>query len=99
MVFRRLIQTARNRSTDSDFLLVTHPFHPMAGQRVPILFQRRLKHGGLIYVCEGGPLGSAGLPESFTDRGLPPANGPLTVELLEELVALLKKIQEGPCLP
>jgi hypothetical protein len=94
-----LIQTARNRSTDSDFLLVTHPFHPMAGQRVPILFQRRLKHGGLIYVCEGGPLGSAGLPESFTDRGLPPANGPLTVELLEELVALLKKIQEGPCLP
>lgn len=94
-----MLHTARSRSTEFDFLLVTHPFHPMAGQRVPILFQRRLKHGGLIYVCEGGPLGSAALPESFTDRGLPPANGPLTAELLEELVVLLKKIQEGPCLP
>lgn len=75
---------------------MTHPFHPMAGQRVQILFQRRLKMGGRIYVCEGGPLGSAALPESFTDRGLPSEKGPLTAEILECLANLVKKLKEAP---
>ena len=65
-----------------------HPFHPLRGQRVPILFTRR-RAGIRIYVCEGGPLGSVTLPEDFTDRGLTPAARPLTAEVLAELAATI----------
>jgi hypothetical protein len=70
---------------------VTHRFHPLAGQRLPILFVRR-RAGGRLYVCEGGPLGSVALPEDFTDRGLPPAARPLTLEVLAELAATLRAL-------
>lgn len=68
--------------------MVTHPFHPLVGQRVPILFTRR-RAGVRIYVCEGGPLGSVTLPEDFTDRGLAPAPRPLTAAVLAELAATI----------
>ena len=67
---------------------MTHPFHPLVGQRVPILFTRR-RASVRIYVCEGGPLGSVTLPEDFTDRGLTPADRPLTAEVLAELAATI----------
>ncbi len=67
---------------------MTHPFHPLLGQRVPILFTRR-RGGVRIYVCEAGPLGSVTLPEDFTDRGLAPAARPLTAEVLVELAATI----------
>ena len=68
--------------------MVMHPFHPLLGQRVPILFTRR-RADIRIYVCEGGPLGSVTLPEDFTDRGLTPAARPLTAEILAELAATI----------
>ncbi len=68
--------------------MVTHPFHPLMGQRVPILFVRR-RAGVRIYVCEAGPLGSVSLPEEFTDRGVTPAARPLTAEVLAELAATI----------
>ena len=49
-------------------LVVTHPFHPLRGERLVVLFVRRIG-AGRIYVCEGGPLGSVALPEDATDRG------------------------------
>jgi Family of unknown function (DUF5372) len=70
---------------------VTHPFHPLVGQRVPILFARR-RAGIRIYVCEAGPLGSVTLPEDFTDRGVTPAARPLTVEVLAELAATISAL-------
>jgi hypothetical protein len=70
---------------------VTHPFHPLVGQRVPILFTRR-RAGVRIYVCEAGPLGSVTLPEDFTDRGVMPAARPLTAEVLAELVATVSAL-------
>ncbi len=67
---------------------MTHPFHPLVGQRLPILFVRR-RAGSRLYVCEGGPLSTVALPEDFTDRGLAPAGRPLTAEILAELAATI----------
>lgn len=47
---------------------------------------------GRLYVCEGGPLGSVGLPEDATDQGPGPAERPLSVEVLAALVALVAEI-------
>ena len=71
--------------------MVMHPFHPLLGQRVPIIFTRR-RTGVRIYVCEGGPLGYVTLPEDFTDRGLTPAARPLTAEVLAELAATVSAL-------
>jgi hypothetical protein len=52
------------------------------------LFERRLPEGRL-YVCEGGRLGSIGIPEAATDRAPVPASTPLSGEVLVELVAVV----------
>lgn len=78
--FRRLPHTASAYSSGFDSLIVTHPFHPLAGQRIPVLFERTYRDPtrGHVYVCEAGPLGTVTLPEHFTDRGAAPAARPLT---------------------
>jgi hypothetical protein len=69
-------------------LVVTHPFHPLWGQRLEVLRVRR--HGaGRLYVCDGGVLGSVALSEDATDRGREPAGRPLSFEALAELAALV----------
>ena len=72
-------------------LVVTHPFHPLRGERLEVLFVRRIGTGR-IYVCEGGPLGSVALPEDATDRGAGPADRPLSIEVLAALVALVAEL-------
>jgi hypothetical protein len=47
-----------------------------------------------VYVCDGGALGIFYLPEGFTDRADPPAAGPLTVESLTALAALLAALPQ-----
>jgi len=74
--------------------VVTHPFHPLFGERLEVLFVRRVG-GSRIYVCEGGPLGSLGLPEDATDRGPEPAERPLSIEVLGALVALVAELGGG----
>jgi hypothetical protein len=65
---------------------VTHPFHPLVGQRLRVLFERRLADG-LAFSCEGGPLGSLMLPLVWTDRGPAAAAVPLSYEVLVDLAA------------
>ena len=60
-----------------------------------VLFERRWA-GSRLYVCEGGPLGSVTLWEDATDRGAEPATGPLTVEVLVELVEVAGSIRGAP---
>jgi hypothetical protein len=72
-------------------LVVTHPFHPLRGQRLAVLFERRYADGRL-YVCEGGPFGTIGVPEDATDRVPAPASTPLTGEILAGLVELVAAI-------
>jgi hypothetical protein len=75
-------------------LVVTHPFHPLRGERLVVLFVRRVG-ASHIYVCEGGPLGSVALPEDATDRGAEPAERPLSIEVLAALVALVGELDGG----
>ena len=75
-------------------LVVTHPFHPLCGERLEVLFVRRVG-AGRIYVCEGGPVGSVSLPEDATDRGWLLAERLLSIEVLVALVALVVDLSGG----
>ncbi len=59
-------------------LVVTHPFHPLCGQRLDVLRVRRHR-AGRLYVCDGGVLGSVVLAEEATDRGPEPCERPLSL--------------------
>src|SRR5215471_20973790 len=91
----RVPQTARarrDREVRESFVTVTHPFHPLSGRRLRVLFERKLP-SGLAVSCEGGPLGSLMLPLSWTDRGPAAAEAPLTCEVLAELAGAVSAVQ------
>ncbi len=48
--------------------MVTHPFHPLCGESLPVLFSKR-RGGDVVFVCAGGVLGRVTVPRSWTDRG------------------------------
>ena len=75
---------------------MTHPFHPLTGQRVAILFERTYRDvsRGRVYICDCGTLGgTVTLPEHFTDRRTPPAPGPMTADVLIDLAAVVSAIR------
>jgi hypothetical protein len=74
-------------------LLVTHPFHPLVGERLEVLYVRRFP-GGRVYVCVGRGGRNVALDEDATDRGVDPAQRPLTLEVLVELVAVVAAISK-----
>lgn len=74
--------------------MVTHPFHPLRGQRLVVLSLSR-RAAGRVYVCDGGPFGGVALPEDATDRGPQPAERPLSIEVLAALVALVADLSGG----
>lgn len=53
----------------------------------------RRRAGGRVYICAGGVVGTTALPESWTDRGAPPAPHRLTIESLAELATLIMAIK------
>jgi uncharacterized protein DUF5372 len=67
-------------------LAVTHPFHPLRGERLEVLYVRRFP-AGRVYVCDAGDGRNVALDEAATDRGPEPAGRPLTFDLLVELAA------------
>jgi hypothetical protein len=73
-------------------VVVTHPFHPLNGQRLEILFVKR-RGDGVVFVCSGGVSGQITLPESWTDRGPTPMLHRLSVEGLAALDALTRSLQ------
>jgi hypothetical protein len=70
-------------------VLIVHPFHVLAGRRLPVLFVKR-RGRELMLVCEGGPLGRVTVPESWTDRVPALAGRRLSVEALVELDTLVR---------
>ncbi|HEY3035106.1 MAG TPA: DUF5372 family protein [Streptosporangiaceae bacterium] len=91
---RRNPQTAHSRrqgEVPESFVTVTHPFHPLSGRRLRVLFERKLA-GGRAVSCEGGPLGSLMVPLAWTDRGPAAAGAPLTYEVLIELAGVISAI-------
>jgi hypothetical protein len=87
--------SARDANTSCGSLLVTHPFHPLLGQRLEVLFERRCP-AGRLYVCAGGRMGSIGIPEDSTDRTPAAAATPLTSEVLAGLVGVVAAIKVRP---
>ena len=71
--------------------MVTHPFHQLFGERLEVLYVRRLA-SGRVYVCDGDGGRNVALPEEATDRGPEPAERPLTFEVLVALAAAVAAI-------
>lgn len=90
----RSAHNAKSYSTVLDSLVVTYPFHPLVGQCLPILFERRLGNG-LLYICEGGSLGTIPLPERWTNRAPKPAESTLTLEGLAKLAETIADLKRN----
>lgn len=73
-------------------MVVTHPFHPLSGQRLRVLFERR-RGGGRVLVCEGGPSGTVTLAEDATDRAEASAERALTFEGLVAVCAVVAALE------
>ena len=74
--------------------MVTHPFHPLSGERLDVLYVRRFPTGR-VYVCDGGRGRNVALDEGATDRGPEPAERPLTFEVLVELAVVIAAVGGG----
>jgi hypothetical protein len=75
------------------FVVVTHPFHPLIGQRLEVLFIKR-RGAESVFVCAGGVVGvQVTMPWSWTDRGEPPRPNRLSIEGLADLSAATRAIQ------
>ncbi len=68
---------------------MTHPFHPLCGRSLPVLFVKR-RGGDVVFVCTGGVLGRVTVPRSWTDRADPRSPDRLSVESLAVLDTLVK---------
>jgi Family of unknown function (DUF5372) len=89
---RRRRHSAASSSADLGFVVVTHPFHALSGQRLEVLFVKR-RAGDSVFVCVGGVSGQMTVPRSWTDRGEPPQSHRLLAQGLAELVAVTRAIQ------
>jgi len=79
-------------SDPSGFVVVTHPFHPLNGQRVEVLYVKR-RGVGTVFVCADGVSGQITLPQAWTDRGEPPQPRRLSAEGLAGLDTLIRAIE------
>jgi hypothetical protein len=72
-------------------LVITHPFHPLKGQRLAVLFSQR-KRTGLYFVCEVEGRRRVTVAQEWTDRGVPASNDRLAVEGLTAARSLVDAI-------
>ena len=72
-------------------MIVTHPFHPLNGQRLEVLYSKR-RAAGTVFVCAGGVSGQITLPQAWTDRGEPPLARRLSAEGLAGLDTLARSL-------
>lgn len=73
-------------------LVVVHPFHPLHGHQLDILFSKR-RSGGVVFVCAREGSGQVTLPAGWTDRGPAAQCHRLSVEGLVALDALTHTLQ------
>ena len=76
--------------------MVTHRFHPLAGQRLAVLFEKARPGAERVLVCEGGPAGRVTLPVGWTDRAADPLGHRLCIEGLVELAGLVAALDYPP---
>ena len=80
----------------SDSVIVTHPFHPLAGERLVVIFEKHRAGTERVLVCEGSPAGRVTLPAGWTDRGPVPLRHRLALEGLAALSELVAAMQDPP---
>jgi hypothetical protein len=73
------------------FVVVTHPFHPLTGQRLEILYVKR-RAADTVFVCVGGVYGSITLPQAWTDRGEPAEANRLSADGLAAVDVLVRAL-------
>ena len=72
--------------------MVTHPFHPLKGQRLEVLYAKR-RGPDTVFVCSGGVSGQITLPQAWTDRGEPPVGCRLSAEGLAAAAAVRRAVR------
>jgi hypothetical protein len=72
-------------------LVITHPFHPLKGQSLVVLFTQRKRHG-LFFVCEVEGRRRITVAQDWTDRGVAASSDRLAVEGLSAVRTLIDKI-------
>src|SRR2546421_10125616 len=82
---------ARQSRYSSDSLVITHPFHPLKGQRLTVLFSQR-KRTGLFFVCEVEGRRRVTVAQEWTDRGVPASADRLAVDGLTAARSLVDAI-------
>ncbi len=90
--FRRRRHSAATSSDDLGFVVVTHSFHPLIGQRLEVLYVKR-RAGDTVFVCSGGVSGQITVPLAWTDRGDPVRRHRLSAEGLAALGAVTRAIR------
>ena len=75
-------------------MVVRHPFHPLCGERLEVLYVR-CEVAGRMYVCDAGDGRNVRLDEAATDRGPEAAERPLTFEVLVALAEVVGAIAGG----
>lgn len=73
-------------------MIVTHPFHPLNGQRLEVLYVKR-RGADTVFVCSGGVSGQITLPRAWTDRGEAPVARRLSAEGLAGLDTLARSLR------
>jgi hypothetical protein len=91
-VSRRTRHSAVVPSDLSGFVVVTHPFHPLKGQRLEVLYAKR-RGAEVVFVCAGGVSGQITLLQSWTDRGEQPVARRLSAEGLAGLDTLARSLR------
>jgi hypothetical protein len=74
-------------------VVVTHPFHPLAGQRLGVEGQQR-PNGCLQFRC-AGPAGTVVIPAEWTDRCPVEGEMRLNYERLADLAGLVAAIRRA----
>lgn len=77
--------------------MITHPFHPLRGQRFQLLKDKRHAEGRIL-LLRGTSRGTFGVPLDWTDRA-PPSQTDLlewgSLLQLADLIEHLQKVTEG----
>jgi hypothetical protein len=79
-------------SDPSGFVIVTHRFHPLSGQRLEVLYAKR-RGADTVFVCSGGVSGQITLPLGWTDRGEQPLGRRLSAEGLAGLGTVARSLR------
>jgi hypothetical protein len=65
----------------------------LVGQRLTVLYERRLAGLGQVFICDAGERGTLALPPDFTDRGGDSGGcPPLDLRVLAELARVLRAL-------